>query len=180
MNKFTKWIVKKLGGVDPADVKPREITLTKTGYTHKQVCVKISTPEDVMKQQHYDEWEKDRAARGIGHEIINSGLFNRSEIKSNCEGLKRAGIEPNMSDLRYIKLAEYENREERAQSDFYLTCYPIMLESKPTKTIIDKTSVYELDDEPKDETKWAKNNPTINVDGKSVNDMIMRRFMERR
>lgn len=101
-------------------------------------------------------------------------------LKSNCEGLKRAGIEPNMSDLRYIKLAEYENREERAQSDFYLTCYPIMLESKPTKTIIDKTSVYELDDEPKDETKWAKNNPTINVDGKSVNDMIMRRFMERR
>lgn len=80
MNKFTKWIVKKLGGVDPADVKPREITLTKTGYTHKQVCVTISTPEDVMKQQHYDEWEKDRAARGIGHEIINSGLFNRSEL----------------------------------------------------------------------------------------------------
>ncbi len=101
-------------------------------------------------------------------------------LKSNCEGLKRAGIEPNISDLRYIKLAEYENREERAQSDFYLTCYPIMLESKPTKTIIDKTSVYELDDEPKDETKWEKNNPTLNVDGKSINDMIMRRFMERR
>lgn len=80
MNKFTKWIVTKLGGVDPADVKPREIALTKTGYTHKQVGVTISTPEDVMKQQHYDEWEKDRAARGIGHEIINSGLFNRVEM----------------------------------------------------------------------------------------------------
>lgn len=80
MNKFTKWIVNKLGGVDPDDVKPREITLTKTGYTHKQVGVTISTPEDVMKQQHYDEWEKDRAARGIGREIINSGLFNRSEL----------------------------------------------------------------------------------------------------
>lgn len=80
MNKFTKWIVKKLGGVDPADVKPREITLTKTVYTPKQVGVTISTPEDVMKQQHYDEWEKDRAASGIGHEIINSGLFNRSEL----------------------------------------------------------------------------------------------------
>lgn len=80
-------------------------------------------------------------------------------LKSNCEGLKRAGIEPNMSDLRYIKLAEYENREERAQSDFYLTCYPFTAEIKPTKTI-DETSV--------------------NVDGKSINDMIMRRFMERR
>lgn len=101
-------------------------------------------------------------------------------LKSNCEGLKRAGIEPNISDLRYIKLAEYENREERAQSDFYLTCYPIMLESKPTKTIIDETSVYELGKEPKDETKWAKNNPSMNVDGKSINNMIMRRFMERR
>ena len=33
-------------------------------------------------------------------------------LKSNCEGLKRAGIEPNMSDLRYIKLAEYENAAE--------------------------------------------------------------------
>jgi hypothetical protein len=40
--------------------------------------------------------------------------------------------------------------------------------------------VYELDKEPKDETKWDKNNPSINVDGKSINDMIMRRFMERR
>lgn len=80
-------------------------------------------------------------------------------LKSNCEGLKRAGVEPNMSDLRYIKLAEYENREERAQSDFYLTCYPFTAESKLTKTI-DETSV--------------------NVDGKSINDMIMRRFMERR
>ena len=100
-------------------------------------------------------------------------------LKSNCEGLKRAGIEQNISDLRYIKLAEYENREELAQSDFYLTCYPFTIENKPTNTI-DKASVYELDDEPKDETKWAKNNPTINVDGKSVNDMIMRRFMERR
>lgn len=80
MNKFTKWIVKKLGGVDPADVKPREITLTKRGYTHKQVCVTISTPKDDMKLSDYKEWEKDRAAHGIGYEIINSGLFNRSEM----------------------------------------------------------------------------------------------------
>lgn len=80
MNKFTKWIVNKLGGVDPADVKPREITLTKTGYTHKQVGVTISTPKDDMYMPSYDEWEKDRAAYGIGYEIINSGFFNRSEL----------------------------------------------------------------------------------------------------
>ena len=36
-------------------------------------------------------------------------------LKSNCEGLKRAGIEPNMSDLRYIKLAEYENAAEHIE-----------------------------------------------------------------
>ena len=108
-------------------------------------------------------------------------------LKSNCEGLKWAGIEPNMSDLRYIKLAEYENKEERAQSDFYLTCYPIKyaLENRPRKAakvnleqIVE--CAYLLDNEPEQETKWEKNNPSINVDGKSINDMIMRRFMERR
>ncbi len=119
-------------------------------------------------------------------------------LKSNCEGLKRAGIEPNMSDLRYIKLAEYENVAEHIEMT---TSAPVLsyqvamikqlmdgvkrlidgtISDKPTKTIIDETSVYELDDEPKDETKWAKNNPSLNVDGKSINDMIMRRFMERR
>ncbi len=119
-------------------------------------------------------------------------------LKSNCEGLKRAGIEPNMSDLRYIKLAEYENAAElinittnapalsyqvamiKELLDGKAVKCKVNIADKPTKTIIDETAVYELDDEPKDETKWAKNNPTINVDGKSINDMIMRRFMERR
>lgn len=119
-------------------------------------------------------------------------------LKSNCEGLKRAGIEPNMSDLRYIKLAEYENAAEHIEivtnapalsyqvamikhlMDGCAVKCKVNIVDKPTKTIIDETSVYELDDEPKDETKWAKNNPSVNVDGKSINDMIMRRFMERR
>lgn len=35
-----------------------------------------------------------------------------SELKRNAEGLIKAGIEPSISDLRYIKLAEYENKEE--------------------------------------------------------------------
>ena len=119
-------------------------------------------------------------------------------LKSNCEGLKRAGIEPNMSDLRYIKLAEYENAAElinittnapalsyqvamiKHLMDGKAVRCKVNIADKPTKTIIDETAVYELDDEPKDETKWAKDNPSINVDGKSINDMIMRRFMERR
>lgn len=119
-------------------------------------------------------------------------------LKSNCEGLKRAGIEPNMSDLRYIKLAEYENAAElinittnaptlsyqvamiKELLDGKAVKCKVNIADKPTKTIIDETAVYELDEEPKDETKWAKNNPSINVDGKSINNMIMRRFMERR
>lgn len=80
MNKLTKWIVNKLGGVDPADVKPREITLTRTELTPVNVGVKIYTPKDTMKQLHYDEWEKDRAAYGIGYEIINRGLCSRVEM----------------------------------------------------------------------------------------------------
>lgn len=35
-----------------------------------------------------------------------------ANLKSNIEGLKRAGIDISIDDLRYIKLAEYENEEE--------------------------------------------------------------------
>lgn len=49
-------------------------------------------------------------------------------LKSNCEGLKRAGIEPNMSDLRYIKLAEYENREERDNAEKWAVCNPYIMQ----------------------------------------------------
>lgn len=34
------------------------------------------------------------------------------EIKHNAEALRAAGFEPTISDQRYIKLAEYENRDE--------------------------------------------------------------------
>jgi hypothetical protein len=34
-------------------------------------------------------------------------------LKSNIEGLKKAGLDISIDDLRYIKLAEYENEEER-------------------------------------------------------------------
>lgn len=33
-------------------------------------------------------------------------------LKHNCEGLIRAGIQPDRMYLEYIKLAEYENRDE--------------------------------------------------------------------
>jgi hypothetical protein len=35
-----------------------------------------------------------------------------AELKRNCDGLRAAGIDPPMSDLRYIRLAEYEDIEE--------------------------------------------------------------------
>lgn len=35
-----------------------------------------------------------------------------ADLKRNVEGLQAAGVEPNISDLRYIKLAEYENIED--------------------------------------------------------------------
>ena len=41
-------------------------------------------------------------------------LTNRKSaeaLRSNAEGLRKAGIEPSTEDLRYIRLAEYENRE---------------------------------------------------------------------
>lgn len=33
-------------------------------------------------------------------------------LKRNAEGLQAVGVEPSIIDLRYIKLAEYENAEE--------------------------------------------------------------------
>ena len=36
-----------------------------------------------------------------------------ADLKANVDRLRALGIEPNISDLRYIKLAEYENRYER-------------------------------------------------------------------
>lgn len=119
-------------------------------------------------------------------------------LKKNADGLKSKGIEPSVSDLRYIKLAEYENAAELIETatnapvisyqvamikqlmDGKAVKCNVKIADKPTKTIIDETAVFELDEEPKGETKWEKNNLSINVDGKSINNMIMRRFMERR
>lgn len=49
-------------------------------------------------------------------EIFGEGrLTDRKEaekIKENIAGLKAAGVKPDMSDLRYVKLAEFENEQE--------------------------------------------------------------------
>lgn len=50
------------------------------------------------------------------------------KLKANCDGLKATGIEPSMSDLRYIKLAEYENEEERELNERWLNYNPFLTE----------------------------------------------------
>lgn len=50
-----------------------------------------------------------------------------ADLKHNVEGLQAAGVEPNISDLRYIKLAEYENREERNNLEQWLNCNPYLI-----------------------------------------------------
>lgn len=37
------------------------------------------------------------------------------DLRRNVEGLQKAGIEPDISDLRYIRLAAYEDDEERRE-----------------------------------------------------------------
>ena len=39
------------------------------------------------------------------------------QVRENIEKLRAAGIEPSVSDVRYVKLAEYENAEEGEKED---------------------------------------------------------------
>ena len=39
-------------------------------------------------------------------------------VRENIEGLIAAGVEPSVSDVRYVKLAEYEDKEEE-ENDCY-------------------------------------------------------------
>lgn len=47
-------------------------------------------------------------------------------LKANADGLLAVGLEPSIMDKRYIKLAEYENREERERSERYLNYDPFL------------------------------------------------------
>lgn len=35
-----------------------------------------------------------------------------SAVRENIEKLRAAGVEPSVSDVRYVRLAEYEDKEE--------------------------------------------------------------------
>ena len=98
-------------------------------------------------------------------------------LKKNADGLREKGVEPNMSDLRYINLADYENIEELIKT---ATNAPVLsYQAAVIKQLIDGKAVkckVEITDKP---TKTI-DKPSVNVDGKFINDMIMRRFMERR
>lgn len=39
-------------------------------------------------------------------------------LRDNAEGLIAKGVKPAIDDLRYIKLADYENEEERKERTF--------------------------------------------------------------
>ena len=39
------------------------------------------------------------------------------QVRENIEKLRAAGIEPSVSDVRYVKLEEYENAEEDGDTD---------------------------------------------------------------
>lgn len=96
-------------------------------------------------------------------------LTNRetaAALKKNAEGLKEKGIEPNISDLRYIKLAEYENAEELIKT---ATNAPVLsYQAAIIKQLIDGKAV-------KCKVEIA-DKPTKTID----KDFIMRRFNERR
>ena len=37
------------------------------------------------------------------------------QVRENIEKLRAAGVEPSVSDVRYVRLADYENEEERRE-----------------------------------------------------------------
>lgn len=99
-----------------------------------------------------------------------------ADLKRNADKLKAAGVGPNIADLRYIKLAEYENREEREKGD----------------RIIPLAQLYKLDETPVDDKQWLKVNPCIDeihndpqcvkesFEFFGLDDFINKRFTEKR
>lgn len=112
-----------------------------------------------------------------------------AELKENADGLRAAGLEPTISDQRYIKLAEYENAEEFIEMtthapvlSYQTAAIKALLEngkhkvyfgSKAAKTICDELASYAIDEDPQEETKWTKENPALTP-------FIKRRFLETR
>lgn len=40
------------------------------------------------------------------------------QVRQNCEGLIKAGVQPSILDLMYCRLADYEDEEERRTRTF--------------------------------------------------------------
>lgn len=92
-------------------------------------------------------------------------------LKDNADGLRAVGLEPTISDLMYIKLAEYENVEELIKTathapvlSYQTAAIKAVLEGKgvkckahfasnTTKTIFDELASYAIDEDPQEKRK---------------------------
>jgi len=100
-----------------------------------------------------------------------------ADLKRNCDNLQAKGIEPNISDLRYIKLAEYENAEEFIEM---VTHAPVLsyqtaaikeaiengkrkvyFVTNAMKTMCDELASYAIGEDPQELLKWPKENPAL-------------------
>lgn len=85
------------------------------------------------------------------------------DLKANVNSLQALGIEPNMSDLRYIKLAEYENAEEFIETtthapvlSYQTAAIKAVLEGKGVKCKVNVIDKPKADGEPVKYGKWIK------------------------
>ena len=112
-----------------------------------------------------------------------------TELKANADGLRAAGLEPSEIDKRYMKLAAYEDAEEFIEMtthapvlSYHTAALKAALENAKNnvnfgidtaKSIWDELASYAIDEDPQEETKWAKENPALTP-------FIKQRFMKRR
>lgn len=101
-------------------------------------------------------------------------------LKANAEKLRAAGIEPSEMDKRYIKLAEYENKERKCINCDYANfeyrpgkifccyyndisngandwCYHFVMVKSERKEPL--KGLYALDETPENNTRWLKCDP---------------------
>lgn len=76
------------------------------------ICVHIHTRISEMYEWSLVEHPNLRAG-ATGPRLTDSDVAEN--LRSNIEGLERAGIEPSMSDRRYVKLAWFEDQEENGK-----------------------------------------------------------------
>lgn len=86
-----------------------------------------------------------------------------AELKTNADGLRAAGLEPTISDLRYIKLAEYENAEELIKTathapvlSYQTAAIKAVLEGKGVKCKVIVDDKPTADAKPVKHERWIK------------------------